>query len=205
MEAIRDGIEPDERVRVGVPAIDAAAADLLTVRSYRRVRTSWDMTRRLDTEWPVADPPSDVSLRTFVPGQDERVFHEVWDRAFADHWDHLDMPFDSFTGAIYGADDWDPSLAVIAEVDGEPVGHCLTIEFATIGYVGSLGVLRPHRGRGVARALLARAFSDLAARGQTVVELTVDAQNPTGAVRLYEGMGMTIRRETHLYEDIPTG
>lgn len=200
METVRDGVESGEGVRVAIPAKDEVARDLLTVRGYRMTRTSWDMTTLLDGEWPTAEPPDGVSFRTFVTGQDERRFWEVEEGAFADSWDHRDTPFESYAAAMYDADDWDPSLAVLAEIDGEPVAESFAIEFASMGYVGSLGVLPAHRGRGIARALLARAFAELAARGQTVVELTVDAQNPTGAVRLYEGMGMGVRRETHIYD-----
>jgi hypothetical protein len=62
------------------------------------------------------------------------------------------------------------------------------------GWVGELGVLKPWRGRGIASALLRRAFATFAARELPRVMLNVDAANPTGAVRLYERLGMrTVR------------
>jgi mycothiol synthase len=201
IEDVRGRVAPSELVRIAVPAADAGAASLLASRGCRQVRTSWDLTRGLDTDLPTFDPPAGVSFRTFVTGQDERVFYEVANTAFVDHWDHRDQPYETYAADMYEADDWDPSLAIIAEADGEPVGELVALEFAAMGYIASVGVLGSHRGRGIARALLSRAFSDLASRGHRVVELTVDAQNPTGAVRLYEGMGMTVRRETHIYDD----
>ncbi len=52
--------------------------------------------------------------------------------------------------------------------------------------------------------MLHRAFADLAARGQPEVTLSVDATNPTGAIALYEKVGMTVRHEFLAY-DLGTG
>jgi mycothiol synthase len=51
------------------------------------------------------------------------------------------------------------------------------------------------RGRGIGRALLLRAFVDLAGRGYEAVMPDVDAGNETGATRPYEGVGMAVVRE----------
>ena len=56
------------------------------------------------------------------------------------------------------------------------------------------------RGRGVGRALLEHGFALLAARGVERIQLNVDSQNATGATRLYERAGMTIRRSFDCYE-----
>jgi mycothiol synthase len=58
------------------------------------------------------------------------------------------------------------------------------------GWVDVLGVLAPWRGRGIAGALLRRSFATFAGRGLRQVLLSVDAENPTGATRLYERVGM---------------
>jgi GNAT superfamily N-acetyltransferase len=76
----------------------------------------------------------------------------------------------------------------------------VALEFETSGYVATVGVLRPWRGRGIARALIMRGCAELASRGHREVGLSVDATNPTGAVSLYEGVGMTVRREAHVFE-----
>jgi len=55
--------------------------------------------------------------------------------------------------------------------------------------VGELGVLAPWRGRGIASALLGRAFATFASRGLPRVMLNVDSENSTGAVRSTSGWG----------------
>jgi ribosomal protein S18 acetylase RimI-like enzyme len=59
-----------------------------------------------------------------------------------------------------------------------------------MGWVGTLGVLRPWRRRGLGLALLQHSFARLYERGQRKVGLGVDAQSLTGATRLYEKAGM---------------
>ena len=59
------------------------------------------------------------------------------------------------------------------------------------GYVGVLGVLKPFRGRGLAQLLLRRAFVHYRDLGRRATLLSVDASNATGAVALYERVGMT--------------
>ena len=69
------------------------------------------------------------------------------------------------------------------------------------GFVYTLATLPLHRGRGLAKALLHRAMHDAAEAGYGQLHLTVDAANPTGAVRLYESVGMRARAAFSIYGD----
>jgi len=51
-------------------------------------------------------------------------------------------------------------------------------------------VVADWRGRGVGLALMAEIFAAFHGRGATTVELKVEADNPSGAVRFYERLGM---------------
>jgi len=55
--------------------------------------------------------------------------------------------------------------------------------------VSSLGVRRPWRKRGLATAILVWSLQEAASHGLKAVALDVDADNPTGAKRLYERVG----------------
>jgi mycothiol synthase len=66
--------------------------------------------------------------------------------------------------------------------------------------VGELGVLAPWRGRGIASAMRRRAFATFASRGLLRVMLNADSEKSTGAVRLYEGVGMRSVRAWDVYE-----
>ena len=50
-------------------------------------------------------------------------------------------------------------------------------------------MLRPWRGRGVAKSLLGATAAAFAREGLDFAALDVDAENPSGALALYEGQG----------------
>jgi mycothiol synthase len=188
-----------EGVRAQTVDRDVAGRALLLSRGYVRVRSSFTMGRKLDLEEDPGAPPAGTTIRVFETGKDERALFEVHEASFADHWGFRPISFETFEAEMYGAD-WDPSLAHLAEVDGAIVGHVVALSFAGDGYVAVLGVLPRWRGRGIAKALLRRAFAELARRGHREVRLGVDAQNPTGAVALYEGVGMTPYRSYDIFD-----
>ena len=73
-------------------------------------------------------------------------------------------------------------------------------EDTTVGWVGSLAVRRPWRRRGLGEALLRDAFLRFAERGKRSAGLGVDAENTTGAVALYERVGMHVVRRSDTWE-----
>jgi GNAT superfamily N-acetyltransferase len=87
----------------------------------------------------------------------------------------------------------DPGLWFLAEdaATGELAGVCLTrIAPGTGGWIGPVGVRRPWRKRGLGLALLHATFAELHRRGIPAASLSVDADSPTGAPRLYTRAGM---------------
>ncbi|MBK7448764.1 MAG: GNAT family N-acetyltransferase [Anaerolineales bacterium] len=69
-----------------------------------------------------------------------------------------------------------------------------------IGWVGTLGVLKPWRKKGLGLALLLTSFADFYQRGMPTIGLGVDASNKTGATRLYQRAGMSIATEFTTFE-----
>ena len=69
-----------------------------------------------------------------------------------------------------------------------------------IGWIRTLGVRRPWRKRGLGEALLYHSFGEFYRRGMKTIGLGVDAQNPTGATRLYQKVGMYAASEFLTYE-----
>jgi ribosomal protein S18 acetylase RimI-like enzyme len=58
------------------------------------------------------------------------------------------------------------------------------------GYIASIGVLREHRSKGLAKVLLMDAFNRDLRMGNIGTILHGDSSNPTGAMKLYENVGM---------------
>jgi ribosomal protein S18 acetylase RimI-like enzyme len=109
------------------------------------------------------------------------------------------MAYDAWEEANLRAPSTELSLLFVAERGGGLVG-ALTTAIDEEAWVAQLGVLEHHRGAGIGRALLRRAFTELAAQGHTIVKLNVDGENASGATRLYEGVGMTRGRSWLFYE-----
>ncbi len=116
--------------------------------------------------------------------------------AFQDHWGA--RPFsETEIDRIAGHPQTDPSLWMVAWAGDEVAGSVLGYIFpddneasgVRRGWLDRVSVRRPWRHRGVARALIVAAIRALRERGMEVASLGVDAENPTGALGLYEGLG----------------
>ncbi len=197
---------PDTRVtnRCQISDGNVAAAALLSTLGYTIDRHELEMELVLGEQITVADLPDGVTVRTMTRGEDLEIVAGVITSAFRDHYGWVDSSIEGTRErwANYRTmDEWDDDLVWIAETDDGAVG-CLVAMASyggntQAGYVGSLGVLREWRGRGLARALLTGAFAEYQRRGMASVVLHVDADSLTGATRLYESVGMhRVRSET---------
>jgi mycothiol synthase len=67
------------------------------------------------------------------------------------------------------------------------------------GYTEGICVRRPWRRQGLARALIARSLQVLQGCGMTEAALGVDAENPSGALRLYQSLGFRKVKRVTVY------
>ena len=198
MEARAREIDPAGRLESGVSLRDRAGQELLESEGYEPARRFMRMVVELD-EAPVVTAIPEVVIRGLASGE-ERAFHAVYERAFSRVWGHVPLPFDQWWERQVAQGSHDISLFFVAERDGELVGEIACEEHYGGGFVGTLGVLPEARGIGVGRALLLRAFAAFWERGDRRVALGVDAENDTGAERLYESVGMRVAFGAILYE-----
>jgi mycothiol synthase len=175
---------------------DAAAAALLTAHGYRDVRRFYDMAIHLDDAPTVPDLPVEVFRE-----EDARAFHDALDEAFQDHWEHHGRGFEEWWNRHRTNPNFDPTLWFLVRDGDEVVAVCRNEANRNGGgYVGALGVRRPWRGKGYAKALLLHTFREFHRRGMPRVTLGVDAENPTGATHLYERVGMHVEAENVVFE-----
>jgi ribosomal protein S18 acetylase RimI-like enzyme len=129
-----------------------------------------------------------------------RTMYDVLETAFADHFGAVPASYDEWLEFRSSVGLSDRTLWWLATVDGQPAAALIGRRWLEVGWIEEVGTLPAYRGRGLARALLLTAFEELRRRGFAEVGLGVDATNPTGAVGLYESIGMTLSREMACYE-----
>lgn len=166
----------------------------VTGRGFVPRRRFWRMRIDMGDE-PPAPPswPEGITVRPYVPGTDDRAVFEAAEDAFNDHWGHVPNTFEWWMKRTEG-ETFDPSLWFLAMEGGEVAGTSLCSTYLGIGWVGTLGVRRPWRARGLGEALLRHSFAEFHRRGRRSVALGVDAESVTGATRLYERAGMHVDR-----------
>lgn len=138
--------------------------------------------------------PEGIAVRSFEPGRDDRTVHEVYVEAFTDHWHFTRSTFETWAARSTARENFDPRLWFVAEAGSEPVGVLLAYPYDDLAWVQTVAVRREWRGRGLGLALLRHAFARFIDLGFTRAELEVDADNATGAARLYLRAGMTEKR-----------
>lgn len=187
-----DGAE----VRSGAARSDARTAAALAAAGLTHERTFFGMERALQDGDEIVPPaPPGVRVRLVPDDQAGRALvHAVSNQGFRDHWAYVDRDHDDWWRNFLAGREHDPTQWWVAELDGEPVGLCLgdaSRGALGSGYVPALTVLPAARGRGVARHLLRVAFAEHRRRGWATSQLSVDSANPTGALQLYQSVGMS--------------
>lgn len=181
-----------------VTATDESAHRLLEAEGYALDRIFWHMWIDLEDGIPPVPKPDGPVVRLFDPETDVDGTYEVLRRAFAGHYGYAATPFTEWK-ELLRTPAYVPGLWLVAVSGNEVVGALTGRELMGEGWVQEVGVLAEWRGRGLAAALLTSAFGAFKARGLATAALNVDSQNETGATRLYERVGMRVRRRYDLF------
>jgi len=166
---------------LAIPALRAAGWTI--VHSYTRMIADL-------TDLPARPSPTDVRVRAAESRADMATIHHVLETAIAGHWNHQARDFAAFLADQQHRDGHDPSLWLVAESAGSPVGAVIARTPVDRAWIAWLGVLPEARGRGIATALLGSAFTRLRERGHATVGVDVDTHNQTNAVAVYRHAGM---------------
>jgi mycothiol synthase len=200
-------LEPDwpegEQVAVELAHLvgDERAPALFAGRGYDRVRSFFRMV--VDVSVPHAPPewPAGIELRPLDVERDGERVHAAVEEAFASEWGHRRRPYAEWRARVYDWRGFDPALVPVAWDGDEIAGVSLNYpkRMGDWGWIGSIGVRPAWRGRGLGLALLRESFERFRQTGETTVALGVDAENPTGATRLYERAGMRVLYQADLW------
>ncbi len=179
---------------------DSVGLDLHRNEGYQPLRYHWRMEIVLDGPPPEPKFPEGVELRPFIKGEHDVAVWRAQNEAWRDHWGSHDVAFEEWKRSKFDDPEFDATLWPIAWDGNEVAGFSLNRYRMGIGWIRNLGVRRPWRKRGLGEALLLHSFGEFYKRGTKTIGLGVDAQNPTGATRLYQKVGMYAASEFVTYE-----
>ena len=181
------------------------AIALLEEKGYQPTRYFFFMTRSL--EEPIEDHPLPADFHQRAVTEDD--LRPIWDahqQAFSEHWGHSVTTEEHFQ--MFLEDPLtDPSLWQIAWHGDEVAGMVLNFLDADEneamgrqrGYTENIAVAKPFRQRGLAKALITKSMRMFIEMGMTEAALSVDTENPSGALNLYQGLGYSTDRKSVVY------
>ncbi|MDQ1009902.1 mycothiol synthase [Streptomyces sp. V4I23] len=189
-----------KRLRMWAHGGKSAARHMAQVLGLTLFRELRQLRRPLSPQ-SIPEPtyPPGVTVRTFVPGQDDAEWLAVNAAAFAHHPEQGSLTQRDLDDRK--AEPWfDPKGFFLAEREGRIVGFHWTKVHAEeqLGEVYVVGISPDAQGGGLGRALTATGLRHLAAQGLPTAMLYVDADN-LAALRVYEQLGFVTHEVDLMY------
>jgi GNAT superfamily N-acetyltransferase len=179
---------------------DTAYVQALESHGYQAVRYEYEMVRPDMGKIPDLPMPEGLEVRSVQP---EHLL-AIWEaevEAFRDHWGFSE-PEEADFGRWLNEPNFQPHLWQVAwDVGSGQVAGMIRNYISEEenlahgrqrGYTEWISVRRPWRRRGLARALLAWSLRMHKELSMTEAALSVDSQNASGALQLYESMGFRL-------------
>ena len=174
------------------------AAALFTHAGFEKTRWFFALERKIAEPTPDFTPADGVTIERYSP-RFSAATHVAKNDAFRDHWGSQPSTDEQWESMLKQEAFHEEVSYVALSPSGEVVGLLMTfvveddwkLQGFSSGYIGLVGVVREWRKKGIAQSLLARAFDGYRDAGYERAQLDVDAENPSGALGLYQSVGFT--------------
>ncbi len=191
---------------LGVQSNDFPYKNLLENRGFTILRKYWTLEMNLS----VPSESFEVSTRTirevdFDNPEELRAFHAVHQDSFSKHFGFMPRQYQEWSEFLLRDRESQNIRAWLISLDGQDVGFVECSDellHEETGYVAGLGVRQEFQGKGLGELLLRYAIALNSELGRKKLCLNVDAGNESGALRLYEKVGMKPISEWHQYENV---
>ncbi len=208
LREIADG-HPQDRphlLRVEVGDHQTALREIMVNHGYTPIRYAYEMTRSLEEPIELTPMPAGLETRPARPEHYDLIW-EAHTEAFRDHWNYIEPGREEYE-EWRNSRTFNPELWQVAWAGDQVAGMILNFideehnrKFnRRRGYTEEICVRRPWRKIGLARALLTRSLQMHKDCGMTEAALGVDAQNPNGALQLYQSVGFQVVSSMEIYE-----
>jgi len=174
---------------------EKGALALLECQGYKPIRYELDMRRDLSEPFPDTPMPEGLEVRPVEEAHVWPIF-DTMNEAFRDHWSYRQESREEFEGWM-NSPTYNPKLWKVAwdgdQVAGMVLNFLNPVENEEYkrkrGYTEGICVRRTWRKRGLARSLIVQSMKMFKEMGMTETAHGVDAQNLSGALRLYQSVG----------------
>ncbi|WP_439660990.1 GNAT family N-acetyltransferase [Lentzea sp. HUAS TT2] len=155
--------------------------------------------------------PPGYEIVPFSAARDEEV-RLVCNAAFAEHWGSVERTPEEWAASFTDSKRFVPESSFLALSQGAVAGFVLARHYPVVEemtgvrelWIGDVGTLEEHRGRGVAAALLSWTLAQGRVAGYQRAGLSVDSANSTSALGVYERAGFEVAR-TWVDYGLPVG
>jgi mycothiol synthase len=187
-------------IRLWAHGKHAGAHQLAHALGFEQVRELWQMRRSLFA--PIAKPDAihGITIRHFLPGQDDQAWVALNHSVFIDHPEQGAWTLDDLhvrMGEVW----FDPAgFFVATDAQDRMLGFVWTKmhggirhkhhEHPEIGEIYVVGVAHEYRNQGISTVLTTKGLEYLRSQGLPSAMLYVDEDN-TAAIELYKGLGFT--------------
>lgn len=186
--------------RIGMPKPVGSPGDKLLDTLGWEVRwTSWVLELPEGSTVPERPLPEGYTIRE-ATGADYEQAWDVVETAFLEWSERPRQPFDKWLHHVVGRPGFAPwNLRVVSDPAGAIVGVVIILLYGADdptgaeGYIDKVAVRRDQRGLGLGQALLAESFATARSHGAVRSRLGTDSR--TGALSLYEKVGMQVIQE----------
>lgn len=178
---------------------------LLIKHGYEPVRYELEMVRDLSEPFPEAPLPEGLEIRPVKEEHIWQIFNAA-DEAFQDHWGYRPLTSTEYEGWMKDPN-FRPGLWKVAW-DGDQVAGSVQNFYnpeenkkfnRKRGYTEGISTRRPWRRRGLASALIVESLRMFKEMGMTETSHGVDAQNTSGALRVYKRLGYQVFKQHTIY------
>ncbi len=189
------------RLRCGTRSDQVERLALLQAHQMTPDREFYRMARSLLTDIPAPEFPAGFTVRPLQGETEVTAWVELFNQSFIDHWNFIPL---TVSDRLHWLQDscYQPELDLVAiSPDGTLAAFCYNLinhpENQLMGrlegWIGDLGTRRGFRRLGLGRAMLLTGLHALRSQGMETAVLGVDAQNPSGALKLYQSVGFQHR------------
>jgi GNAT superfamily N-acetyltransferase len=177
----------------------------LTAEDYTPIRYAFKMVRPTLDDIPDFPLPPGFEVRPVRPEQIRAIWEADVD-AFRGQWGFSEPTEADYQAYVGNPNAFQPEMWQIAwdtatdQIAGQVKAFINRVENEKYnrrrGYTEDIAVGRPYRRRGLARALIVCSLRQQRDLGMTESALGVDAENETGALRVYEDCGFRVARRS---------